>query len=648
MAKRIISLKILLIAVIAVIAVGCSFTGTTGDPADTTAPPETSGPVEITMPTAATETTAPIHTTAPTETSAPPSPVGTAENPYPAGTYVVGTDITEGTYVFLPNEAAVPGNFESGDVKQDFYGQFFWDLRSGSTVTASNCYFFSADDYTVTQNPDGSYGPGMYRVGIDIPEGGYAITPASSDTPAVWYRFFSISEFPYHNDYYRSESAVYESVYLDAELSWGAILVESGTLTLVEEYIFTPPEPPAAQEVKALPEHFDVSTLVTPYYQIGVDLIGGGTEYISLPTIYPFSDAAVACQQEIYETVLPTMLLYAEESSWTDIRDTKLIPYETIHTARYVAGIGFDAYLYKNTLSIVVWEKNHYGMTNYYVFCLDISTGKRLSQDTMRSRADIGAEDIRQLLEAEFTGKWTGYPYSKEGADELNKLYKQQLRNITSDKNVAKSQVFITNDGSIYVAANVYSLAGASYYPQLLPYKIAGPKTVEEYQALFNDSTEIGYMRQMALTSFYRYPSQMDLFKFFYRDFSKSELSQAEQEFLIGKGFDLRYNVQSFTTAEMESFLQSVCQMPLAHSNKVGLEKFTYYAETDSYYCSHTDTIFPGITVTRFEELGNDIVKLYYTCIQPPRFEDMGKELVATVGITSDGSIRIISNQPSL
>ena len=255
---------------------------------------------------------------------------------------------------------------------------------------------------------------------------------------------------------------------------------------------------------------------------------------------------------------------------------------------------------------------------------------------------------IHQLFESVIKQKYPWYSVT-EGKDSAraNDINWQHLNKMFTAENIAQRQAFITDDGNIYVAANVYSLAGADYYPEILPYKIAGPKTVEEYQALFDDSTEIGYMRQMALTSFYRYPSQMDLSKFFYRDFSKSELSQAEQEFLIEKGFDLRYDVQSFTTAEMETFLQSVCQMPLAHSNKVGLEKFSYFPETDSYYCSHTDTIFPGITITRFEELGNDIVKLYYTCVQPPHFEDMGKELVATVGITNDSSIRIISNQPS-
>ena len=344
--------------------------------------------------------------------------------------------------------------------------------------------------------------------------------------------------------------------------------------------------------------------------------------------------------------MLPALEYYADRSSYTDIFDTALIPYEAVNTANSAAGIGYEAYLYRNTLSIVVWEKDRYGTIHYYVYSLDISTGRRLSQKSMQSRAGIDPETIRQLLEAEFTRQWPGYPYTKEAATDLNALYRQQLDKTVSDENVENSQVFFTGDGSIYIFAKVNALTDTDYNDCLIPYKIAGPQTVEGYQALFDPSTKIGYLRQMALTSFYRYSSQMDLSAFFYTDFNRNELTQAEKDFLAEQGFQLAMDVQCHSTEEMDAALQAVFQLSFAHSNRKGLNTFTYFPATDSYYSNHNSSNFPDITITRFENLGNDIVKLYYTCGNQIFSEYANQELVATVGITNDGGIRMISNQP--
>ena len=184
------------------------------------------------------------------------------------------------------------------------------------------------------------------------------------------------------------------------------------------------------------------------------------------------------------------------------------------------------------------------------------------------------------------------------------------------------------------------------YNACLIPYKIAGPQTVEGYQALFDPSTEIGYLRQMALTSFYRYSSQMDLSTFFYTDFHRNELSKEEKDFLTKQGFQLALGVQCHSTAEMDAALQAVFQLSFNHSNRKGLDTLIYFPATDSYYSNHNSSIFPDITITRFKNLGNDLVKLYYTCGNQIHTEYANQELVVTVGINNDGNIRIISNQP--
>lgn len=638
---------VVIVVLVSAMAVGFTFSGAPENPnvipsgnppAETTSPTETTAPV--TDPSAAT-----AESTAPTQ--------ATGQTPhlsaYPAGTYTVGKDIAPGDYLFLPDTETEPGCFRLSygeTVEQAFHGQFFWSLKEGATVEAENCHFLSADGFTVTKNTDGSYGPGMYRIGIDIPVGSYTVKPTSKQTPAVWFRYFSISQPPFHNDYYRNTTTTSETLYLDNELSWNAILLEDCILIPEDAFVFTIPEAPVALPVTALPEDFDSAILVPPYYQQGVNIKGNGIYFISLPSVYPFSDDAVACQQEIYDHVLPTLEYYADRSSYTDIFDTALIPYESIHNADRFGGIGYEAYLYRNTLSIVVWNKDRDGTIRYSVYSLDISTGRRLNQETVRVRANIEPEDIRQLLEAEFTRQWPGYPYTGEAATDLNALYRQQLDSTLSDENLESSQVFFTSDGSIYVAANIYALADAEYNTCLIPYKIAGPQTVAGYQALFDPSTEIGYLRQMALTSFYRYSSQMDLGAFFYTDFHRNELTQAEKDFLTKQGFQLAMGVQCHSTAEMDAALQAVCQLSFAHSNRKGLDTFTYFPATDSYYSNHNSSNFPDITITRFEDLGNDIVNLYYTCGNQIHPDYPNQEFLLTVAVKHDGQIRIISNQP--
>lgn len=248
----------------------------------------------------------------------------------------------------------------------------------------------------------------------------------------------------------------------------------------IDKLRFYIPAAPATPDVTPLPESFDASTLVTPYYEYMQDggMIGDTPYYITLPSIYPFSEDAVTCQQDIYISVFPTMEYYATNTGYRNTGDTVVqSPFEDVENENDPDGIGYEVHLYDNILTIVVWTKLPTDPTEHYIFALDISTGERLSEFAMRSRLGITDEDVRQFLEKTLSDKYPWY-FPNGGINPADATDPQRrLLRMLSEENVANSQVFITEDGSIYVAANVYALAGAEYYSQLLPYKPAAPAT---------------------------------------------------------------------------------------------------------------------------------------------------------------------------
>lgn len=116
-------------------------------------------------------------------TTTPPTQKGSKENPYRAGMYKVGIDLPAGEYLFLSGSSTKAYVCASSDSNQDdiienenFSNSFFMTVEDGQYLEAKRCYFLNASDYTVRINEDGTFGDGMYRVGIDIPAGEYRLT----------------------------------------------------------------------------------------------------------------------------------------------------------------------------------------------------------------------------------------------------------------------------------------------------------------------------------------------------------------------------------------------------------------------------------------------------------------------------------------
>lgn len=737
--------------IIAAVAVGCTFTGAPNETTDPTDPVETT---EATEPTETTEST-----TTPTETTTSTNPSG---NTTQIVTYKVGTDISKGTYAFIPDDPTQSSYFHFDNltetVTETFTGHFIWDLTDGAIVKTQNCHYIPIDAFSIPKNEDGSYGPGMFRVGIDIPEGNYVITPLNADTSASWKLFFSISRMPFHNDYYSHSSAIPESISLTSH-TWGAILLENCTISPVVSETFTIPAAPEVAKVQSLPMYYSADSLTIPYYEQGLDIVGHGTYFISIPSVFPFSQDAVDCQADIYNNLLPTLKFYEETAGYTDIYDIRLLPMSEKENVRYLAGIDYAAYEYKDILSIVVWVKNYYDGIEYFVYNLDLDTGKRMDNAAVLKRLGIGSSDMKALYDAAYVERFGDYQTP-------------QREKTVSTENIAASQIYVTNDGTVMVAANIYQIAGADsnmhlltlYAPPVLsgrsaikykhadwnyepsstaedtarsivshfvdageiilveydklmtqanitlgfasseimqeydlteeylqnhfkcivvtyqanqnathisklwllqdeesglwylwdsltPYSTGSydgtNKQLAVYNALFDSTTTLGRMRQMALTSFYDRPSQVDISLMFSSDFTYGDLTEKEKEFLTQKGFELKMSVQSHSQAVMNDILLTTFNITLAETNKVGLDSLTYFKDTDSYYGNNNSSCFPDITVTRYEDDGNGVAKLYYTCANQIHYGYENQEFIVTVSQNQDGSIHILSNTHS-
>jgi hypothetical protein len=127
--------------------------------------------------------------------------------------------------------------------------------------------------------------------------------------------------------------------------------------------------------------------------------------------------------------------------------------------------IGYDAYLNDSLLSLVIWDESTYDKTTYYVYNLDLKTGKQLSTADMKSRFSITDDDISTAILTAYTTM-----YDPENLpEEMLESYQEMYDLCIAPENIAATQIYKDAEGEIFLAANIYSLAGSLYYPALIP-----------------------------------------------------------------------------------------------------------------------------------------------------------------------------------
>ena len=82
----------------------------------------------------------------------------------------------------------------------------------------------------------------------------------------------------------------------------------------------------------------------------------------------------------------------------------------------------------------------------------------------MKTRLNISDNDISAAILGVYTSMYDPNILPEEMAE----AYQNRYVRCIAPENIAAAQIFQAFDGEVYIAANVYSLAGASYYPRLI------------------------------------------------------------------------------------------------------------------------------------------------------------------------------------
>lgn len=167
------------------------------------------------------------------------------------------------------------------------------------------------------------------------------------------------------------------------------------------------------------------------------------------------------------------------------------------------------------------------------------------------------------------------------------------------------------------------------------------------YQALMRWDSGFEYF--MAAGSVFNTTEDLDLYHFFYNgvgiDANWDMLSEEEQSLLLAAGFWEEMDIQMLPGSVMDEKLRQYFGM--------GLEDFRIPAqwasdpETETWYSNHNDAWVPQLTVTRFEEFDDGVVRLYMTVDMV--LDHTGEyvsnaDMVMTLRRMADGSFHIISN----
>lgn len=234
------------------------------------------------------------------------------------------------------------------------------------------------------------------------------------------------------------------------------------TAPSVELVIF--PDAPEEPEEKPLTEH---SQAVTDYWAQGLhfgDKNTVFTYYISIPEIYPFSTDAVACQKEIYE--LYTNRLYNDLTALQarykgnvqqlEVPEGAFLDSELTRVYTYTAGV------YEDVLSIAVrFDMEETENEKYYVYYLDLATGKRMTEEDAQEKLAVEAAVIKKAVEA-------CYQEMHSQMDATADWYQEQLKKTASDENINACRVFFTEEGERMLVACIYTAGSVETVEKLI------------------------------------------------------------------------------------------------------------------------------------------------------------------------------------
>ena len=186
------------------------------------------------------------------------------------------------------------------------------------------------------------------------------------------------------------------------------------------------------------------------------DMVGNECRFpFTIPAIVPFSSDAVEAQQEILEEYLP-QLEYNRQAAEEGVSNT-------------LSRIYYTAEVCENILSVVIVTETGYDYNIYSVYNFDLNTGARLDPQQTAEAFGLTLDHYLPLL-AEAAEHCYREKYGETPEEFMNDpdFYLQRLEATLQEENLKQSLVFVSGY-QLNAIVNIYSLAGASSYWNILP-----------------------------------------------------------------------------------------------------------------------------------------------------------------------------------
>ena len=159
--------------------------------------------------------------------------------------------------------------------------------------------------------------------------------------------------------------------------------------------------------------------------------------------------------------------------------------------------------------------------------------------------------------------------------------------------NAPENQFTVNKNGSIYCNDKKY--VAANDEASVLFEKLEQAESLNESKELIlpndffnNEGIGENAFANLCLSSFYDSPKDVDLEELFYNGFGL-EINESDRNFLEMQGAEMDYDVIKLPKSDMNKILKKYFGISLQESNWVGVEKFYYNEETDTYYLVHND-----------------------------------------------------------
>ena len=168
-----------------------------------------------------------------------------------------------------------------------------------------------------------------------------------------------------------------------------------------------------------------------------------------IPKLLPFSEDAIACQEEIQG-----YFGLALEQARKDPPEGDSLN---------LACIDYSVYLNDTILSLVIRKSSMMDLVSFRVYNFDIESGKRLDTDALVEKLQMN--NYTEIL----TQAITKYYEDKSRDVEDREHVKKYLEETISAENLSEALSYVAEDGKLMAVVKMYYEAGAEYYPTAIP-----------------------------------------------------------------------------------------------------------------------------------------------------------------------------------